>query len=133
MELGVAQGSGLSPFLFIKFIKDFLRCSHIFNFVLFADDSTLYFSSPKLQSLYDTVNIELQKVTKWLHTDKLTVHTRRSNNFVFRRKKNPVEGSSNIYLDYVNFNRRETAKYLDVYINESLSWKEHIATVAKNK
>ena len=83
MELGIAQGSGLYPLLFIKFINDFVRCSSILSFILYADDSTLYFSSPNSQALYHTVKIQLQKVTKWLHTNKLTVNTGKSNYIVF--------------------------------------------------
>ena len=79
LELGVAQESGLSPFSLIIFINDFVRCSSILNFILYADDSTLFFSSPNLQSLFGTVNNELQKVTKWLHTSKVTVNTAKSN------------------------------------------------------
>ena len=78
MEVGVSQGSGLSLFSFIIFINDFVKFSSILNFLLHADDSTLYFSSPNLQSLLEIVNNELQKVTKWLHTNKTTVNTGKS-------------------------------------------------------
>ena len=75
MELGVAQGSGISSFLYVIFITHFVKCSSILNFILYADDSTLYFSSPNLQYFFEVVNNELQKVTKWLRTNKLTVNT----------------------------------------------------------
>ena len=87
MELGVAQRSGLSPFLFIIFVIDFVKCSSILNFILYADDSTLQISLPNLQSLFEIVNIELQKVTKWLHTNELVVNTGNSNYIVFKRNK----------------------------------------------
>ena len=93
----------------------------------------LYVSSPNFQSLYDTVNIGLQKVTKWLHTNKLTVNNDKSNYVVFIRKKNPIEESLEIYLHDIIINLKETAKFLGVYINESLCWKEHSVTVAKTK
>ena len=72
MELGVVQGSGLSPFLYIILLNDFVKCSPLLTFILYAADSTLYFSSSNLQPLFEIVDNELQKVTKWLHTNKLT-------------------------------------------------------------
>ena len=78
VELGVAHGSGLPPFLFIIFVNNFVKCSSILNF-LYADDSTLYFTSSNLQSLFEFVNYELQNATKWLHTNKLTVNSGKSN------------------------------------------------------
>ena len=77
MELGVVPGRGLSPF-FIIFINDFVRFSPKLIF-LYADDSTLYFSSSKMQSPYVTVNIELQKFIKWLHSIKVTFNIGKSN------------------------------------------------------
>ena len=59
------------------------------------------------------------------------LNTGKSNYNVFKRKKNPVEDSLNIYLDKEIINRKEAAKFLGVFVNESLSWNEHIGTVAK--
>ena len=117
MELCVAQGSGLSPFLFNTFINDFVKCSTKLIFILYADDSTLSFSSQNLPSFSETVNSELQKVAKWLHTNKLTVNTGISNYIVFEIKKNPIEDSLNIYLDNVFISRKETAKFSGVFVN----------------
>ena len=50
---------------------------------------------------------------------------------MFFEEKNPFDKSIKIYLDNVIINRKETTPFLGVCINESLSWKEHIATVVK--
>ena len=84
MELGVTEGSCLSPFSFIIFINDFVKYSSVLNLILYADESILYFSLPNLQSLFEIVNNELQKITKWLHTNKLIVNTGKSNYIVFK-------------------------------------------------
>ena len=93
------------------FISDFVRCSSILNFILYSDDSTLYFSSPSLQALFDIVNNKSQKFTNLAHTNKLTVNTRNSNYIIFRRKKNPNGKSLNIYLEKVFISREKMLNF----------------------
>ena len=49
---GVPQGSILGPILFLFLINDLQNASKLFT-ILFADDTTLQYSSENLKSLYD--------------------------------------------------------------------------------
>ena len=58
---GVPQGSILGPLLFLLYIHDIASVSNLFS-ILFADDTTLFYSSKSLQELATVVNNELRKV-----------------------------------------------------------------------
>ena len=56
---GVPQGSILGPILFLLYINDIYRSSSLLSFILFADDTSLFYSSANLTQAIAVVNEEL--------------------------------------------------------------------------
>ena len=80
---GVPQDSILGPLLFIFYLNDFYQCTHFFNFLIYADDTTLMGTADKRLVknnvlLSSIINNELEKVNLWLIANKLSINVQKT-------------------------------------------------------
>ena len=88
VKIGVPQG--FNPNLFTIYINDFPHVSNIFNFIMYADDTT--FSSilnqftdnthHKTKSVESLINYELGKVIEWPNINRLSLNKEISNKWM---------------------------------------------------
>ena len=52
--------------------------SKLFEPIIFADDTNLFFSHEKIKELFQTANLELNKVSKWFNANKLSLKKRQN-------------------------------------------------------
>ena len=74
ITLGLPQGLILGPHLFILYITDFSIASDLLFSILFADDTRVFIEGTAYSSIIKYMNTELQKVDKWLKSNKLYVN-----------------------------------------------------------
>ena len=63
---GVPQGSILGPKLFILYINDICNASSSLKFILFADDTNVFYSGVDIQTICECISRELDKLHVWL-------------------------------------------------------------------
>ena len=66
IKCGVPQGCILSPLFFILYINDLLKASKLTELLLFADDTSIFFSHSNPNYLENVLNNELLNIDVWL-------------------------------------------------------------------
>ena len=120
------QGSILDPLLFLLYINDIASSSKLLQFIIFADDTNIFFSHSDLDSLINTVNTELCKIVLWLEVNRLSLNIKKTHYMLFCGKRKCASNIANISMNGASLDRVTVTKFLGVILNENLSWKSHI-------
>ena len=100
-----------------------------FNFIKYADDTTLFNSMKGYsQDISTTVNVELNKLHRYLCVNKLSPHIKKTKYMLFHNKtKKRYLSCPSIKLKDDQLERVEYFNtFLGVIMNENLSWNSHI-------
>ena len=131
INTGVPQGSILGPLLFIIYINDFSQASKLFNFIAYADDTTLtstlscFGHNATVGDRERKINAELGKIDEWLKINKLSLNIKKTKFMIFamptKKYQVPLIQLNDVVIERVsNFN------FLGVTLDEQLNWKKHI-------
>lgn len=123
---GVPQGSILGPLFFIIYINDIVNIPLTPKMVLYADDTSLFFSGHNLADLAIVTNNWLHQLLIWLSLNQLQLNVTKTKFIVFKPKNKPDVTDISLRFDACAIERVSVFKFLGVLFEEHLSWTHHV-------
>ena len=103
VRCAVILDSVLHPLLFLIYVNDLSHSLHVLKATLFADDSNVYASGHSIKDLCNLVNAELEKLSDWFRSNKLSLYITKTNFLAFNTK--PVKDQIEILIDRENIHQ----------------------------
>lgn len=114
--------------MFLLYINDITRSTNKLNFLLYADDTTLFLSGSDINEMTKVVTQELISVANWIKSNTLTLNIDKTSFMVshplMSQTPNLMIIINNILIKQVN-----EVKFLGVTLDNLLKWKSHIDTI----
>ena len=88
------------------------------TFILYADDTNIFFSSENVYDTCEVINRELKNVMQWFITNRLSVNLKKTCFMGFGAKAHSSFGSNKISLHSVDIAKVNHAKFLGVLVDD---------------
>ena len=121
---GVPQGSILGSLLFLLCINDLPQALKLFDPIMFADDTNLFYSGKDIHSLFNTVNNDLSNISHWLNSSKSSLNADKTKFTVFhkvRQRENILLVFTKLKINNKLIKRVDHIKFLGVLFDENLT------------
>ena len=122
---GGPNGSILGPLLFILYINDMVNCSKLLKFILFADDTSIFFSDKIHKFVFDTLNKELDNLSVLFKINNLSPNVKKTNYIAFGGG-NIMNNNNELFIHNNVITKVKSSHFFGIIIDEKHKWQEHI-------
>jgi len=112
----ILYGSILGPVLFLLYINDLANISKKLRFILFADDTNVFYADKNLVDVMGVLNYELKNLSMCFKVNKLSLNVGKTNYIIFKRKSGNIDHK--ISIDGVHVERVHFTNLSGVKVDE---------------
>ena len=111
---------------------DLINVSDLLQYIIFADDTNIFYSHDDYNSLITHLDIELPKLSLWFRSNMLSLNVSKINfiHFTSCKKNEIAPGNIHLFIDDVAIEQKTHTKFLGVVINENLNWSDHVKYIS---
>ena len=130
---GVPQGSILGPLYFIIFMNDLVLEIENTEFDMYADDSTLYDTSPLATELSTSLSQNSTPICGWIKNNRMVLNVDKTEVILIgtKKRRGPQARNFSVSVQDTNIKQVESHKLLGLHIDKYLDWSVHVQSVCK--
>ena len=125
VKCGVPQGSVLGPLLFLIYINDIQYAVPNATLKLFADDTNLFLHNSDPTKLFAMANSSMSCLSEWFLANRLSLNLTKTCYSIFGPNHKITTGLK-LYINNEEIQNTECCKYLGIFIDSELKWRNHI-------
>ena len=96
-------------------------------FILFADNTNMFYSNSDIADLIRLTNIEIEKLRVWFAVNRLSLNISKTNYMFFGNRI--LKTHVSIHISKEEISKVEFTIFLGVLIDNKLTWKKHISMI----
>ena len=131
VTIGVPQGSILGPLLFSIYVNDLPNSITLCDVNMYADDTELHYSSSQLERVEQVLQNGLEEVSNWMSVNGFKLNIDKSVCMLIGTRQRVSGGTLCLSLNDSMLKQVTSTKYLGLFIDQYLTWQNHIDYVLK--